>query len=225
MDDLTAGAAGDVGAAERSGPRVSRRRAVLPTVALALVLVAGCGEGNTDPDVADIGSAGSQQFATSTLVPTASAALMSPAFVDGGPIPAEQVCAAQGGGNVSPALMWSGLPPATTSLALVMDDPDAPVPGGFVHWVLVDIDPASGGIGAGAVVGQAGANSAGDLTYLGPCPPAGAPHTYVFTLYAFAESPDWPPEPTREDVLAAVGSATSGAIDQIVLTGTYGNDG
>lgn len=208
--------------------RSTERRGAVAALAAAVVLVAGaCGEGNTDPDVAEIGSAGTQQFATSLSLPppTPPMALTSSAFAAGGPIPLAHACTAQGGGNTSPALAWSGLPPGTTSLALVMDDPDAPVDSGFVHWVVVDLDPATGGIDEGSVVGRQGVGSAGTTGYLGPCPPAGDPHTYVFTLYAFSVTPGWPDEPTRADVLAAAGSAESGALGSTVLTGTFADGG
>lgn len=210
----------------RSTERVRRGARPLLGVIAALALVAGCSEGNSgSDDAADIGSAESQELSTTTIAPTAPFELTSAAFADGAPIPTEHVCAAQGGADVSPPLAWSGLPEGTTSVALVMDDPDAPVEGGFVHWVVVDLDPSTGGIDAGASAGRAGVNGAGAAAYLGPCPPAGPAHTYVFTLYAFAEAPDVPEQPTRQDVLAAAGAATNGAIGSATFTGTFENAG
>jgi Raf kinase inhibitor-like YbhB/YbcL family protein len=100
------------------------------------------------------------------------------------------------GKNVSPALMWSGAPAATKQFALVMDDPDVPMPGGFVHWVVYKIPAAAKGLPAelpmdatltapaelaGTIQGLSGFRRAG---YRGPAPPPGKPHHYTFTVYA-----------------------------------------
>lgn len=100
------------------------------------------------------------------------------------------------GRNVSPALMWSGAPAATRQFALVMDDPDVPMPGGFVHWVVYKIPAAAKGLPAelpmdatltapadlaGTIQGLSGFRRAG---YRGPAPPPGKPHHYTFTVYA-----------------------------------------
>jgi hypothetical protein len=93
------------------------------------------------------------------------------------------------GEDVSPPLAWSGVPAAAQSLALVCDDPDAPV-GTWIHWLLYNI-PADASslpeavapdstLASGAVNGK---NSWGRLGYGGPCPPGGT-HRYFFTLYA-----------------------------------------
>lgn len=106
------------------------------------------------------------------------------------------------GRNVSPALMWSGAPTATKQFALVCDDPDVPMPGGFVHWVVYKIPGAAKGLPAelpmdatlaapadiaGTIQGISGFRRAG---YRGPAPPPGKPHHYTFTVYALdAELP------------------------------------
>ena len=106
------------------------------------------------------------------------------------------------GRNVSPALTWSGAPAATKQFALVCDDPDVPMPGGFVHWVVYKIPGAAKGLPAelpmdatltapadlaGTVQGISGFRRAG---YRGPAPPSGKPHHYTFTVYALdAELP------------------------------------
>ena len=109
----------------------------------------------------------------------------SPAFADGATVPTRFTCAGQ---EVSPPLAWSGTPPGTDELAVVVDDPDAPG-GTFVHWVLYRLDPdltalAEGKLPAGAA--QA-ANSAGSSGYKGPCPPPGPAHHYRFTVYALGQ--------------------------------------
>jgi Raf kinase inhibitor-like YbhB/YbcL family protein len=100
------------------------------------------------------------------------------------------------GKNVSPALSWNGAPAATKQFAMVMDDPDVPMPGGFVHWVVYKIPAAAKGLPAelpmdatltapaelaGTIQGLSGFRRAG---YRGPAPPAGKPHHYTFTVYA-----------------------------------------
>src|SRR5262249_58159970 len=66
--------------------------------------------------------------------------LSSPAFADNAAIPRRFMCQ---GDSVSPELDWSGVPAGTTTLALLVVDPDAPIDNGFTHWVLTDIDPAA----------------------------------------------------------------------------------
>ena len=191
--------------------------------ASAVVVLASCGEGNSADDQAEVAppqSAENPDAGTETSV-AADMVLRSSAFDDGGAIPVAQVCEAQGGQDLSPELAWEQVPTDTTSLALVVDDPDAPVEGGFVHWVVVDLSAADGGVLEGAEVGTQGVNGLGETGWFGPCPPPGDPHTYVFTLYAFAEAPQWPEQPTREDVLGAADDAIATA----ELTGTFGNAG
>jgi Raf kinase inhibitor-like YbhB/YbcL family protein len=129
--------------------------------------------------------------------------LTSPAFPAHGPIPAVHTC---DGRDLSPALSWSGVPPSARSLALVVDDPDAPR-GTWVHWVLYDIPPSAGGLAEGAGSG-AGALPAGALRgrndferdgYGGPCPPSGR-HRYFHKLYALDTVLGDLHEPTRGDL-------------------------
>lgn len=88
------------------------------------------------------------------------------------------------GSDLSPRLTWTDAPEGTQSLALVMDDPDAPR-GTFTHWVLYDLPAELRELGEGAAPGTHGRNSFGRTGYGGPCPPPGdEPHRYRFTLYA-----------------------------------------
>jgi Raf kinase inhibitor-like YbhB/YbcL family protein len=113
--------------------------------------------------------------------------LTSSAFADGGAIPAKYTC---DGGDTSPPLAWSGVPAGAKSLALVVDDPDAPDPKApkltWVHWVLYDIPPTATGIGEGAkppAGTREGVNDWARTGYGGPCPPIGR-HRYFHKLYA-----------------------------------------
>lgn len=122
--------------------------------------------------------------------------LSSPDIADGATIDMKYVYDSFGctGGNLSPALAWSDPPAGTKSFAVLAHDPDAPTGGaGFWHWLVVDIpaDARSLPRGAGAASGKAlpaGAqmleNDFGEKSYGGPCPPPGAPHRYIFTVYA-----------------------------------------
>ena len=112
--------------------------------------------------------------------------ITSPAFLEGELIPRRFTC---DGDDISPPLNWTGIPENTRSLALICDDPDAPV-GTWDHWLLFDLPADSGGLPEavpdhptldnGAVHGN---NSWGRPGYGGPCPPGGT-HRYFFRLYA-----------------------------------------
>jgi Raf kinase inhibitor-like YbhB/YbcL family protein len=107
--------------------------------------------------------------------------LTTSAFDDGQEIPSRHSCE---GDDLSPPLSWSGVPQGTRSLALIVDDPDAPG-GTFTHWLAWGLEPASGGIGEGEVAAVEGRNDFGTVEYRGPCPPPGhGPHRYFFRLHA-----------------------------------------
>lgn len=116
--------------------------------------------------------------------------LSSVAFEHEAPMPARLTCE---GADRSPALHWSGLPAGTRSLALVVDDPDAPDPAAprmtWVHWVLYNLPPGVDGLPEGVAPGQLptgtrpGTNDWGRTGYGGPCPPVGR-HRYFHKLYA-----------------------------------------
>jgi hypothetical protein len=126
-----------------------------------------------------------------------SLALVSPAFRPSEEIPAVHTCE---GSDASPPLQWSGIPAGTRSLALVVDDPDAPDPRAprmtWVHWVLYDIPPTATSLPAAATSRdlppgtREGLNDWKRKGYGGPCPPVGR-HRYFFKLYALdAALPD-----------------------------------
>lgn len=116
--------------------------------------------------------------------------LTSPAFSAGGSIPVEHTCE---GADRSPPLTWSGIPAGTKSLALIVDDPDAPDPAAprmtWVHWVLYNLPPGCDGLPAGVAAAALPAGTREGLNdwkrtgYGGPCPPIGR-HRYFHKLYA-----------------------------------------
>ncbi len=150
--------------------------------------------------------------------------LTSPAFQPAGEIPAVHTCE---GKDTSPQLAWSGVPQGTKSLALIVDDPDAPDPKAprmtWVHWVLYDVPPAATGLPAGVASRdlpagtREGRNDSKRTGYGGPCPPIGR-HRYFFKLYALdALLPDLG-SPTK----AALEKAMEGhVLDKAELMGTY----
>ena len=109
------------------------------------------------------------------------------AFNPGADIPRKFSCQ---GSDTSPALVWTGVPAATQSLVLIVDDPDAPGVT-WVHWVLYDLPPSTRRLSEAlpptaevAGGGRQGSNDFGKTGYGGPCPPPGKPHRYFFKLYA-----------------------------------------
>jgi Raf kinase inhibitor-like YbhB/YbcL family protein len=102
----------------------------------------------------------------------------SPVFENNKPIPKKYSC---DGEEVNPPLTVDGIPKPTKTLALIVDDPDAPR-GTFDHWVMWNIAPARA-IGENTVPGTQGVNSAGQHAYVGMCPPSGT-HRYFFKIYA-----------------------------------------
>ena len=139
----------------------------------------------------------------------------SRAFQEGGKIPRKHTC---DGDDVSPPLAWTGIPPNTGALALVVDDPDAPR-GTFTHWVLLDLEPVTATLTEAEV--PAGAkqakNSAGRASYFGPCPPSGTHHDR-FTVYALSEATGLPDGADLDEALSAIEART---LARGRLTGLY----
>lgn len=104
--------------------------------------------------------------------------LTSPEFSHNQPMPKKFTCE---GEDISPELIIEGMPQGTKSLALIMDDPDAPM-GIWVHWVVFNILVA-GKIEENSVPGIQGMTNSGKAEYHGPCPPSGT-HRYFFKIYA-----------------------------------------
>ena len=132
--------------------------------------------------------------------------LTSTAFIEGAMIPQRYTC---DGENISPPLVWAGVPSGSRSLALICDDPDAPV-GTWDHWVLYNIPADAAGLqesipektilDTGAVHGS---NSWGRIGYGGPCPPGGT-HRYFFKLFALDTLLDLKSGATTSQLLEAM---------------------
>ena len=154
-------------------------------------------------------------------------ALTSSAFNHNGSIPRLHTCQ---GKDISAPLTWSGLPEGTKSLALIVDDPDAPDPAApkltWVHWALYNIPPSATGLKQAAQKSDLpkgtleGLNDWGRTGYGGPCPPIGR-HRYFHKLYALdTVLPDLH-QPTK----ARIEQAMKGhVIEQFELIGTYKKD-
>jgi len=145
----------------------------------------------------------------------------SAVFVQEGEIPAKFTCEGQ---DVSPPLAWTGVPANAKSLALIVDDPDAPDPASpmmtWVHWVLYNIPPAIGSLAEGARAPAGALDGINDWRrtgYGGPCPPIGR-HRYFHKLYALdTVLPDLG-KPTKAKLEAAM---KGHVIAEAQLVGTY----
>lgn len=139
----------------------------------------------------------------------------SPAFSHQGKIPRNFTC---DGNNVNPQLDFSGIPQNTQNLALIVDDPDAPM-GTWTHWVIWNIDPQTTRIDENSVPINAlkGKNSFGRLNYGGPCPPSGE-HRYFFKLYALDTKLDLREGSTVKDLEVAMNGHI---LDSAELVGVY----
>lgn len=149
--------------------------------------------------------------------------ISSSAFAPGAAFPQIYSCK---GENQSPPLAWDKVPPNTKSLALIMDDPDAPR-GTFVHWLAWNIDPKLMKLTAHllptapiAILSQ-GLNSAGKKGYIGPCPPAGI-HRYYFKLYALDSVLSLPKDSRKEELVQEMAGHIIGTAE---LMATFSAEG
>lgn len=132
--------------------------------------------------------------------------ISSGAFANEGFIPQKYTC---DGENISPPLTWKNIPSGTKSIAIINDDPDAPV-GTWVHWVIYNIPPNISGLPEGIKPIEKlpdgtmqGRNGWGKIGYGGPCPPSGV-HRYFFKIYALDKMLDLKPGATKEELLKAM---------------------
>lgn len=137
---------------------------------------------------------------------SASLAIQSASFTDGGNMPAKLSC---DGANLSPEIRLPAPPTGTRSFAIVVMDPDAPV--AFAHWLAYGIPADIRELPEGASTSShrlehavEGVNSFGHVGYGGPCPPSGTTHHYVFHIYALDTTPALPSGADAQQVNAAI---------------------
>jgi Raf kinase inhibitor-like YbhB/YbcL family protein len=183
-------------------------------VAVLALAATGCGGGSTSKDTR----------ALDTVTVPNSIIVTSPGFTNGAAIPRANTCDGTGG---PPTIRWTAVPVRAKSVAVVVDDPDAPG-GTFLHWLVIGLAPAPGSVPSTAAGVSELDNTGGTRGWTPPCPPAGPVHHYRFTVYAL-----------RDYVCADNGDASNGpgcsapssvqALPQIrdtaiargVLVGTY----
>ncbi|MCK4341420.1 MAG: YbhB/YbcL family Raf kinase inhibitor-like protein [Phycisphaerae bacterium] len=151
--------------------------------------------------------------------------ISSTAFEPGQPIPRKHTGQ---GEDLSPALSWSGVPSGTVELALIMDDPDAPRPEPWVHWVIYKIPAGAEGLKEGVDTSEKLSDPAGTLQgknswptigYRGPMPPPGhGTHHYHFKLYALDSALLVAAGLTKDELLAAM---QGHVLAEGELVGTY----
>jgi len=153
---------------------------------------------------------------------TMSLQISSAAFSAGEAIPRKFTC---DGPDASPQLKWNDPPTNTQSIALIMDDPDAPG-GTWVHWVLYDLPANNRELSEGVAKqeqlpsgARQGRNDFGKIGYGGPCPPPGKPHRYFFKLYALDAKLGLKAGATKADVERAM---KGHVLAQTELIGKYG---
>lgn len=147
--------------------------------------------------------------------------IVSPAFENGQVIPKKYT---GDGANLSPPLKWSNVPKNTKSLALVVDDPDAPM-GTWVHWLIYGIPAVSSGLEESTSAkadlpdgSKQGKNSWDKIGYGGPAPPPGKVHRYFFKLFALDQPVTLRPGARKEELMAAVKEHILASAE---LVGTY----
>lgn len=146
--------------------------------------------------------------------------MTSPSFTNKGKIPQKYTC---DGSNISPELRWKNVPAGAKSLALIVDDPDAPTKNPWVHWIVFNIDPHLSGFEENADVSRfkTGINDSKDKRggiwhYAGPCPPHGS-HRYFFKLYALDSMLDVQTGASKNEVMSAMEGHILGQVELIGL--------
>jgi Raf kinase inhibitor-like YbhB/YbcL family protein len=197
---------------------------LLAVLAVTIALVAGCGTsgrtmhapepGATAPPRKPDASTTTTVLGQGPVINSTLFTLTSPNFSPGEDLPASATC---DGAGVRPQLAWANIPAGTVELAVSLTDPDA---GGFVHWVVVGIDPAQAGIDPGALPsGALELRTTDGLTdYSPPCPPDGETHTYDFTLYALSAKSAFT---AASDTQQALITMSTDAKAVAVLTASY----
>lgn len=194
---------------------------------IGLVVISGCGAATvpvTTETTSEVSTTTTTTIVAEELARTTQStepppplALSSPAFSDGGVIPARHTC---DGEDIAPPLHISGLPAGTKSLIIIVEDPDASV-GSWDHWVEFDIPASPGSMDipeSHDTTGVDGRNSWHVTGYMGPCPPEGEEHRYFFTVYALSGKLGLPAKVSAETVRSALESLV---IDSAELMGVF----
>jgi Raf kinase inhibitor-like YbhB/YbcL family protein len=164
----------------------THRPVLLAVIIIIVVLAGGCMSTAPSSMVSPASSQPADLGASSTA-PNGAFTIRAASLTPGSVLPDVYTCK---GASESPEVSWEGVPAATKSLALILDDPDAPG-GRFTHWLVFNIPPDSRELpraqpNAKVLTNgaQQGQNSGGSRGYYPPCPPIGTTHRYVFRLYA-----------------------------------------
>jgi Raf kinase inhibitor-like YbhB/YbcL family protein len=198
-------AACDTGDGKTLRPPTDAQRVAMPTTTTSTTVAGGGlddGAAASFPAVPDSSGIATAPF--TVILPWAEGATIDPKYT----------C---DGADVSPLISWTAPPAGTVEMALLMIDESAD----FVHWAVVGIPPIAGQkpegtpFADGAIEGR---NSFGNVGYQGPCPPAGAAHTYRFTLYALSQQAELPDSFTGQDLESVAGPAALTVAD---VSGTY----
>jgi Raf kinase inhibitor-like YbhB/YbcL family protein len=205
---------------------MATRRATLSALSATLAVGAGCLDGGSGTAGETTGDRETITTTSTDMTPeiTTEFALDSPSFTDGGAIPSKFTC---DGTDVSPELTIGGVPDEAETLALIVDDPDAPG-GTFDHWLLWNVPADTIHIPEGIKRGESvaslsnarqGMNDFNTVGYRGPCPPKGdGAHRYRFTMYACDRELDVPPGAKKDELQSAVDAAQ---VARSRITGTY----
>jgi Raf kinase inhibitor-like YbhB/YbcL family protein len=206
---ITVGAGCDEGDGKTLRPPTGAERQAMPTTTTS----------TTVPGLATGSDGAGATFSTApnpSGIATAGFTMILP-WAEGAAIDARFTC---DGGDVSPLISWTAPPAGTVELALVMIDESAD----FVHWAVAGIPPTAGQKPEGTPFagGFEGTNDFGNVGYQGPCPPAGAAHTYRFSLYALSQQAELPGDFTGDELEAVVGPAALSVTD---VSGIYSRAG
>ena len=216
-----------------TAPRHWSRRTLVSALALATLLgLGGVGSATAaagHPSLAESSTRAALSSSSSRPTPFT---VVSPDFRDGGPLPVWTefggTYAAQAGcfgKNLAPELDWRNAPAGTESYALLVNDMDAPIAGGWHHWVVYDIPAAVSRLTGHGVTQYTQGSTSWDVNGIpvvgwgGLCPPAdGQTHHYIFTLYALSAATVPGGSLTYENLLGAIGPYVLGST---VIIGTF----
>lgn len=180
------------------------RGVLLAALCIAIMMLSiGCNRGHTnyEPTTNERIDSKTDQYVSTQGDELMTLRITSSTFKDGELIPKNHTCQ---GTNVNPPLSIEGVPKGTKSLAIIMDDPDAPM-GVWDHWILWNIDPQTSFIDQNSCPPNAiqGKNSGGMNRYSGPCPPSGT-HRYFFKVYALDTKIDLQQNAAKSDLERAM---------------------